>query len=285
MFALFFPAVTGIMAGANMSGDLKNPAKSIPSGTLLAILVTAFVYALMALFLAGTRSADELVTNNLIISDIAQWPVLILAGVFAATLSSALGSMMGAPRILQALGARFDLSFVEDVWRWQRAQFRTPPSHHSDLCDFHHLHSLRRSEHDRAADHDGFYDHLRNHQPGDVLRGHHQESRAIARPFVTATGVTSLLGAVGCAAVMLLMNWQWALISTALMSAIYFFIYRKQVESRWGDLNSGLLFERTRKNLIKLERMLYHPKNWRPIILAMTGSGKNRATWRFLDIG
>ena len=60
------------------------------------------------------------------------------------------------------------------------------------------------------------------------------------------------------------------------MAVVYFFIYSKQVESRWGDLNSGLLFERTRKNLLKLERTLYHPKNWRPIILAMSGGSLSR---------
>jgi hypothetical protein len=87
---------------------------------------------------------------------------------------------------------------------------------------------------------------------------------------------TSLIGALGCAIVMLMINWQWALLSALLMAAVYFFIYRKQVESRWGDLNSGLLFERTRKNLLKLERTLYHPKNWRPIILAMSGGSRNR---------
>ncbi|MCG8651190.1 MAG: amino acid permease, partial [Pirellulales bacterium] len=103
MFALFFPAVTGIMAGANMSGDLREPARSIPRGTLAAVLVTGIVYASQAIMLGGSRQRDDLVSDTLIISDIALLPVLIAAGVFAATISSALGSMMGAPRILQSL--------------------------------------------------------------------------------------------------------------------------------------------------------------------------------------
>jgi amino acid transporter len=277
MFALFFPAVTGIMAGANMSGDLKNPAKSIPSGTLLAILVTAIVYALMALFLAGTRSADALVSDNLIISDIAQWPVLILAGVFAATLSSALGSMMGAPRILQAL-ARDSIFPSLKMFRVGSGPNSEPRRAiiltmvistigilFADLDTIAPLITMAFMITYGTINLATFYEGItKNPSYRPTFRYSHWSF--------------SLLGAVGCAAVMLLMNWQWALISTALMSAIYFFIYRKQVESRWGDLNSGLLFERTRKNLIKLERMLYHPKNWRPIILAMTGGGKNRAT-------
>ena len=102
MFALFFPAVTGIMAGADMSGDLKDPARSIPRGTLAAVGFTALVYSGIALLLAASRSQEALIADNLIMKDIAWSPALISLGIFAATLSSALGSMMGAPWILQA---------------------------------------------------------------------------------------------------------------------------------------------------------------------------------------
>ncbi len=103
MFALFFPAVTGIMAGANMSGELKDPARSIPRGTLAAVAVTAVIYSVQAFMLAGSRSRGELIGDSMIIADIAVLPILIAGGVFSATLSSALGSMMGAPRILHSL--------------------------------------------------------------------------------------------------------------------------------------------------------------------------------------
>ena len=85
---------------------------------------------------------------------------------------------------------------------------------------------------------------------------------------------TSLAGAIGCIAVMLLIDWRWALASMAIMAGIHHWISRREIEARWGDINSGFLFERTRKNLLKLEQQLYHPKNWRPIILALAG-----ATW------
>jgi amino acid transporter len=113
IFALFFPAVTGIKAGANMSGDLRDPARSIPRGTLAAVGVTAVVYLSQAVLLAGSRPHETLTGANLVIADIARWPMWITAGVFAATLSSALGSMMGAPRILQAFAR-------DNVFRWLR---------------------------------------------------------------------------------------------------------------------------------------------------------------------
>ena len=108
MFALFFPAVTGIMAGANMSGDLRDPGRSIPSGTLSAIAFTGVIYVGMALLLCASRDQEVLITDPFVVKTIAWSPLLINAGVFAATLSSALGSMMGAPRILQAF-ARDDI--------------------------------------------------------------------------------------------------------------------------------------------------------------------------------
>ena len=95
MFALFFPAVTGIMAGANMSGDLRQPSRSIPFGTVASVLFTGVIYLSMTVMLCGTRTSNELIDNPLIIREISTIPGLIIVGVFAATLSSALGSMMG----------------------------------------------------------------------------------------------------------------------------------------------------------------------------------------------
>ncbi|MCB0750692.1 MAG: amino acid permease, partial [Ignavibacteriae bacterium] len=103
VFAIFFPAVTGIMAGANLSGDLKNPRKSIPKGTLSAIGFTLLIYILMAVFSATYISTDELRTNQMYMVDYAIWGPLVIMGILAATFSSALGSLIGAPRILQAL--------------------------------------------------------------------------------------------------------------------------------------------------------------------------------------
>ncbi len=276
MFALFFPAVTGIMAGANMSGDLKNPAKSIPAGTLWAIAVTAAVYALMAVVLAGTRSADQLVANKLIVSDIARWPVLISAGIFAATLSSALGSMMGGTQ--NPAGAGRDTIFPSlKMFGVGSGPNSEPATRHFVLTFVISSICILTADLDSIAPLITMafmitYGTINLATFYEIIT----KNPSYRPTFHYSNWITSLLGAIGCAAVMLLINVQWALLSTALMAAIYFVIFRKQVESRWGDLNSGLLFERTRKNLIKLERMLYHPKNWRPIILAMSGGGWNR---------
>ncbi len=137
VFSVFFPAVTGIMAGANMSGDLRDPSRAIPKGTLLGIGISLSSYIALLWFIGGTvarctdpantgfcdapdfgsqawaarlasdpdaeASLGGLLFDNLIVTSISLWGPLVYAGIFAATLSSALASLVGAPRILQAL--------------------------------------------------------------------------------------------------------------------------------------------------------------------------------------
>ncbi|TXG39710.1 amino acid permease [Seonamhaeicola maritimus] len=104
VFAVFFPAATGIMAGANMSGELKNPKKSIPSGTLWAIGVSFVIYMLLAFWISRSASEEELLTNYYVMVDKAYFGPLIIAGVLGATFSSALASIVGSSRILFAMG-------------------------------------------------------------------------------------------------------------------------------------------------------------------------------------
>ena len=275
MFALFFPAVTGIMAGANMSGDLANPSKSIPKGTLLAVAITGAVYLSQAVMLGGARPAEELISNNMVIRDIAVWPMLITAGVFAATLSSALGSMMGAPRILQAFAH-------DDIFRSLR---------------FFAAGSGATNEPRRAT-----VVTFAIAQVCIVLGDLNAIAPIITMFFMITYGLLnlatfyeavtknpsyrptfkyshwsmSLLGAIGCLAVMFLINWVWALVSIGFIAGLHWFIRSREIQSRWGDVQSGVVFERARRSLLRLESEAYHPKNWRPVIMALSGTGWTR---------
>jgi potassium/chloride transporter 9 len=102
-FGILFPACTGIMTGANMSGDLENPGQDIPTGTLLANGFTFVTYIGLAFILALTLTKQTLVEHSSIIIEVSFWPWVITMGVFAAALSSALGNIIGGSRIIQAI--------------------------------------------------------------------------------------------------------------------------------------------------------------------------------------
>ena len=103
VFAIFFPAVTGIMAGANISGLLKNPAVNIPVGTFHAIFWTTIGYILLACFLGCSCDRQSLKDSPEMMGFMEMSFFLVLAGTFAATLSSALASIVGAPQMLGAI--------------------------------------------------------------------------------------------------------------------------------------------------------------------------------------
>jgi len=105
IFAIIFPAFTGMTAGVGLSGDLKNPEKSIPKGTIIATVLGFVIYIFIALKLVHSASPSDLVGSQLIMSEIATGGnIIIPLGLAASTISSALGSVMVAPRTLQALG-------------------------------------------------------------------------------------------------------------------------------------------------------------------------------------
>ncbi|MFT5300947.1 MAG: amino acid transporter [Mariniblastus sp.] len=279
MFALFFPAVTGIMAGANMSGDLKEPAKSIPSGTLWSILFTGLIYLSLALLMGGAATSETLTTLNgksLVIADLSLVPILITAGVFAATLSSALGSMMGAPRILQA----FAKDNVFPILRpFSVGNGKANEPRRATVLTFliSQVAILLVSDLNTIAPLITMFFMITYGLLNLATFYEAITKNPSYRPrFRYCHWVTSLAGTIGCLAVMFLIDWKWAGFSIVGMAGLYFYISQKEVETRWGDLQSGLLFERTRKNLLRLEKELHHPKNWRPIILALSGASWER---------
>jgi amino acid transporter len=103
VFAIFFPAVTGFTAGIAMSGDLEDPKKSIPTGTIAAIAVGFFVYIALIIFLSFYIDSETLKSDYNILMKIALYAPAVVAGIWGATLSSALGGILGGPRILQAM--------------------------------------------------------------------------------------------------------------------------------------------------------------------------------------
>ena len=114
VFAVFFPAVTGILSGVNLSGELENSRRSIPVGTLGAIAVSSAIYIALCVWMAHAGPPEELLRNYTIAIDRSLWPEAVLVGLMAATFSAALSSLVGAPRVLLALSQ--DRAIVGSHW-------------------------------------------------------------------------------------------------------------------------------------------------------------------------
>ncbi|MDA1196088.1 MAG: amino acid permease [Planctomycetota bacterium] len=275
MFALFFPAATGIMAGANMSGDLANPARSIPRGTLGSIAVTGVIYALIAVCLAAASGRQALLEDALVMSDIAVMPILIALGVFAATLSSALGSMMGAPRILQALGRDGVFPRLQPFGKGDGPN--NEPRRATVLSYLIALVCILLGDLNAIAPIITMF-FLITYGFLNLATVYEYVTRNPSfRPtFRWCHWTTALAGAVGCTLVMFLTSPVWAIASMAVMALLYWYVSRSQLIVTWGDAQSGAAFERARRSLLRLEEDEYHPKNWRPSIIALSGGAWTR---------
>lgn len=276
MFALFFPAATGIMAGANMSGDLRDPARAIPRGTLWAVAVTGVIYLGMALLLGCARPRQDLLDDTMVVATIAPSTVLITLGIFCATLSSALGSMMGAPRIMQALARDRIFPVLRPLGAGSGVNNEPRTATVltfliaeagivlGDLNAIAPVITMFFMITYGALNLATFYESItRNPSWRPTFRWSHWG--------------TALLGALGCLAAMVLISPLWAGVSIALMAALHLYVSRQEIRATWGDVQSGVAFERARTNLLRLEGEKFHAKNWRPAILAFGGAGWNRA--------
>ena len=273
VFAVFFPAVTGIAVGASMSGDLKYPGRSIHKGTIFSVLFTAGIYFLAVIWLSLHGTADELKSNTLIMRDIALFPPLILIGVWAATLSSALGSIVAAPRTLQAmaldgivprvLGARLGSRTEPRVGVLVTAAVAFAIIWAGDLNVVAPIITM-------------FF--LNTYGMTNLVAGIEKlVGNPSFRPRAKIHPGLSLLGAAGCYGAMFVINLPATIIAILVSYGIYFYLERRSTIRTWGDVRNGIWFSLARQSLLNLERSVYHAKNWRPNILVFTGQPHNRA--------
>jgi amino acid transporter len=269
-FAIFFPAATGITAGANMSGDLRNPAKAIPRGTLLAILFTALIYTAQLLLTAGTGARGALKADAFgALQQMSVFGPLVVLGVFAATLSSALGSFLGAPRILQAMGQ--DRLMKVMVFFGKGAGPANEPRRATVLTFIIAVGVIWAGDLNAVAEVISMFFLIAY---GMINLSAFVESKS-ANPSFRPTfrafhWTTGLVGALGCTVAMVKINETYALFALGIAALIYFYLRKRDIQTSFGDAKRGYIFQRTRDNLFYLERAKAHPKNWRPILVAVT---------------
>lgn len=268
VFAVFFPAVTGIMVGVSMSGDLKDPAKSIPLGTLLSVGISFLIYSSVAFWMAFHAVPADLRHDTMMISNIARWPFLIIGGVWAATLSSALGSIVAAPRTLQALSLDRILPGVFGHYLGSKTEPRAAVLVTTAIA----VAIILMGKLNAVAPIISMF-FLNTYGMINLTAGIEQlVGNPSFRPTFKIPGSVSLLGGLGCYGAMFLIHSTATLIAILISYGLYFYLKRRAYSQRWGDIRSGLWFSMVRFGLRQLENTSWHIRNWRPNVLAFTGT-------------
>lgn len=279
VFAVFFPAVTGIMAGVNMSGDLRNPGRAIPWGTLAAVAAGYVIYMAMPILLVSRATPEQLVADPLIMRRMAFWGDAILVGVWGATLSSAVGSILGAPRVLQAL-ARDRVLPAAFSFLGSGSGPEDQPRAGTAATLGVALATVMLGNLDVVAPILTMF-FLTTYGVLNITAGLERFlGNPSFRPRFRVHWTWSMAGAGGCIWVMFLINPVATVAALVIVSGIYLWLERREIKSAWGDVRRGVWLNITRAGLLRIPS---EPdvKNWRPHLLVLSGAPTRR--WHLVE--
>ena len=275
IFAIFFPAVTGFTQGVSMSGDLKDAGRSLPLGTFTAVGVSIVVYFLAAIVFAATLPSETLIAEYGSMKRVAVVEFLIRAGVIAATLSSAMASFLGAPRILQSLsGDRifpFLLPFAKgygDAGNPRRGVLLSAAIAFATIG----LGKLNIIAPVVSMFFLISYG-LLNYATYFEARAGSPSFRPRFRWFDQRL---SLAGALACLAVMLAINISAGLTAMAILFGLHQYLKRTSGPARWADSRRSYYLQRIRANLLAAAEEPQHPRDWRPQLLVFSHDAHRR---------
>jgi amino acid transporter len=281
VFAIIFPAFTGMTAGVGLSGDLKNPRKSIPLGTLSATLVGMIVYIFVVLKLADSLPVDVLSEDQFSMSRIAVWGPIIPIGLAAASISSAIGSILIAPRTMQAIAKDQILPLTKLNKFLSSGRGETnEPINATLITSLIIISFVAMGSVDFVARIISMFFMITYGTLCLVSFFEHFAGNPSYRPTFKSKWYLSLLGAVACFIIMFQMAPGYATLAVLGMSGLYWIIRRsRDEESDLSIMVKGALFQLTRKLQIFIQRKHENnsmTKNWRPSFLAISSNSFNR---------
>ena len=271
VFAVFFPAVTGVLAGVGLSGDLKDPARSIPKGVLFAVLTGFIVYMAMP-FILGRAGDAETLGDPLLWTKVAWVGAAVMPGLWGAILSSAIGSILGAPRTLQALAQ----DRLAPRWLARLDPRSGEPMVALRISGLVALGAVALGDLNVVASVVSMF----------FLTTYGMLNLAAAledlvkdpsyRPQIRIPWLVSLAGAMGCFVAMFAINPLAFLVAVLIEVGIWWVLRRRSLEAAWGDLRSGLWMALVRFAMVQLRGSSRDARNWRPHILFFTADvGRN----------
>ena len=270
VFAIVFPAFTGMTAGVGLSGDLKNPHRSIPIGIMAATIGGMLVYICVIVKLAVSADPAQLAEDQLIMGRIAIWGPIIPIGLAAATLSSAMGSLLVAPRTLQAMGGdgvvpvRGACSFVA-----AGVGDANEPRNATLVTAAIAIVFVLAGNVDLVARVVSMFFMVTYGSLCAISFLEHFAARPSYRPSFRSKWYLSLFGAVMCAALMFQMDPLYSLLAIAVMTGLYVLIrHSRDGADDLATMFHGVMTQATRYLQIRLQKA--PPDDWRPSVVLVT---------------
>jgi amino acid transporter len=264
VFAIFFPAVTGIAAGAAMSGDLKDPKRSLPMGILSAVGIGLVIYIIIAIWYAMMAGSDQLKSNYTIMIDLSFWRWPVIAGIMGATLSSALGSLVGAPRILMALAEDHLVPFSKTfAAKSAKGEPRFALVATVLLVEV----SLLMGNLDSIAVLLTMFFLITYGTINAAVFIEKATGIPSFRPSFNIPLIIPLLGSLWCGIIMFLINPFFAVVAIVVIFIIYGVQVKRDLRAPWGDIRSALFDAVAQWAVKKSARMPRHAKSWKPDIM------------------
>ncbi|TTO79353.1 Solute carrier family 12 member 9 [Bagarius yarrelli] len=247
VFAVMFTSCTGIMAGANMSGELKNPSVAIPKGTIMAVLYTFTVYILLFFLVSSTCDRRLLINDFAVFQQINVWPPFVIIGVYCLPLApAAITSQSGNP-------------WVSVIYTWALVQCTVFAGQLNVIAGLVTV----------------FY--LLSYAAVDLAcLALEWASAPNFRPtFQYFSWHTCLLGIVSCLVMMFVINPVYSSASIVLLLLLLLFLHYRSPTSSWGYISQALIFHQVRKYLLMLDSRKDHVKFWRPQVLLMVANPRS----------
>uniref|UniRef100_A0A4W6CU99 Solute carrier family 12 member 2 n=1 Tax=Lates calcarifer TaxID=8187 RepID=A0A4W6CU99_LATCA len=311
VFAIFFPAATGILAGANISGDLTDPQSAIPKGTLLAILITGITYVAVAISTGSCIVRDATGDHNDTVSDtvnctdaactlgydfsickeggcqyglmndfqvmslVSGFGPLITAGIFSATLSSALASLVSAPKVFQAL-CKDNIYPGLGVFAKGYGKNNEPLRGYVLTFCIGLAFILIAELNIIAPIISNFFLASYALINFSVFHASLANSPGWRPSFKYYNMWVSLAGAILCCVVMFVINWWAALVTLLIVLALYIYVSYKKPDVNWGSSTQALIYNQALTHCLNLTGVEDHVKNFRPQCLVLTGYPNSR---------
>jgi amino acid transporter len=271
LFKVFFPAVTGFTAGVAMSGDLANPKRSIPLGTMASIIVGFVIYILLAIGIAFFVDRELLLTDSNFLMQVAWFSPLVVMGIWGATLSSALGGILGGPRILQAIAN--DRIMPKFLGKGFGAS-NEPRNALIVIFLIAEIGILIGELNIIAGVVSMFY--LASY--GFINLAFSLESWASTdfRPSFKINPWIGFVGFVASFAIMFKLDTVSMFAALIIMSLIFIVLKRKEFRSDAGDVWQSVWTSIVRRALHKMEKNPMEERNWQPNIILFSGGSSRR---------